>query len=177
MRKSKRIALDGILTAVALVIFVVEQLIPLPIPVPGVKLGLSNVVTLFAVFAIGPIDGGIILLARIVLGSLYAGQLSSFLYSLAGGLLCYGLTLLLRRIVTEKQIFVCGVLGAIAHNVGQVCVAMLLTGTPEIIAYLPVLVAFGIATGLATGLIAQLLVQKLKKIPNHESASGTDKEE
>ena len=170
--KSKRIALDGILTAVALIIFMVEQLIPLPFPVPGVKLGLSNVVTLFAVFAISPIDGGIILFVRIALGSLFAGQLSSFLYSLAGGVLCYGVTLLLYKIVTEKQIFVCGVFGAIMHNVGQICVAILLTGTPGIVTYLPVLVGFGVATGLTTGLIAQLLVIKLKKHTHSENESG-----
>ena len=163
MKKSKRIALDGILTAVALVIFAVEQLIPLPFPVPGVKLGLSNIVTLFAVFAIGPIDGGIILLVRIALGSIFGGQLTSFLYSLAGGTLCYGVTLLLRLVINEKQIFVCGVFGAIAHNVGQILVAVLLTGTPSVLSYLPVLVAFGIGTGLITGLVAQTLVLRLKK--------------
>ena len=163
MKKSKRIALDGILTAVALVIFVVEQLIPLPFPVPGVKLGLSNIVTLFAVFAVGPIDGGIILLVRIALGSIFGGQLTSFLYSLAGGALCYGVTLLLRLVINEKQIFVCGVFGAIAHNVGQILVAVLLTGTPSVLSYLPVLVAFGIGTGLITGLVAQTLVLRLKK--------------
>ena len=97
--KTKRIALDALLTAIALIIFVVELLVPIPFPVPGVKLGLSNVVTLFALFACGPVDALIILLLRIGLGTIFGGNLSAILYSLAGGLLCYLVILLMRRAV------------------------------------------------------------------------------
>ena len=152
---TKRIAVDGVLTAAALIIFIVEQLIPLPVPVPGIKLGLSNVITLFAFFAIGPADAFVILITRIFLGSVFAGNLSAVLYSLTGGLLCYIVTFLLSFIVNNKQIWVCGVFGAVFHNVGQITVAVFLTGTKEIAYYLPILIIAGIVTGLFTGLVAQ----------------------
>ena len=159
---TRRIALDGILTAVALVIHIVEQLIPLPFPVPGVKLGLSNVVTLFAVFAISPLDAGVILLVRIFLGSVFSGQITALLYSLTGGILCYAATILLYKFLTKKQIWFCGIMGAIMHNIGQILVAVLLTQTPDILYYLPVLVVAAIATGLFTGSLAQFILRALK---------------
>lgn len=162
--KTKRIALDALLTAIALIIFVVELLIPLPFPVPGVKLGLSNIVTLFALFACGPVDALIILLLRIGLGTIFGGNLSAILYSLAGGLLCYFVILLMKKAIKPKQIWFCGVFGAIAHNVGQMAVATLVTGTPEILYYLPVLIIAAIVTGSLTGLTAQMIIQKTKKI-------------
>ncbi len=162
--KAKRIALNAVLTAIALTVYIIEQLIPLPLPVPGVKLGLSNIVTLFAMFALSPIDAAVILVARILLGSLFSGRITSLLYSAVGGILCYLATLLLKKIITEKQIWVCGVVGAIAHNVGQISVAALLTGSAAIFAYLPVLIAFAVVTGTATGLTAQLSVLKTQKV-------------
>lgn len=83
------------------------------------KLGLANIVTVYAMFLLGPADTLAILLCRIVLGSLFAGQLMSMLYSLGGGLSCYMVMLLLRKLLTKKQIWVCGIIGAIAHNIGQ----------------------------------------------------------
>lgn len=159
---ARRIALDGILTAVALVIHIVEQLVPLPFPAPGIKLGLSNVVTLFAVFAVGPLDAGIILLLRIVLGSVFSGQITALLYSLTGGILCYAVTLLLQKFLSEKQIWFCGIAGAVVHNIGQIVVAVLLTQTKEIFYYLPVLIVAAIGTGLFTGFTAQFLLKALK---------------
>ena len=85
-------------------------------------------------------------------------------YSLAGGLMCYLVMLLMRKIVTEKQIWVCSVFGAIAHNVGQIGAAIAVTRTPSLLAYLPVLMISGIAAGLFTGFAAQFAVQKLGKI-------------
>ncbi|MBR1747412.1 MAG: Gx transporter family protein [Clostridia bacterium] len=160
---AKRIAFDGILTAVALVLHVVEQLVPLPIPVPGVKLGLANVTTLFAAFAFGPVDAGIILLVRIFLGSLFSGQVTGLLYSLAGGSLCYLVTILLRRVLSDRQMWFCGIAGAIFHNIGQIIVAVFLTSTPEITYYLPVLIVAGTLTGLFTGLAAQFLLIAIKE--------------
>ena len=83
--RTKRIALCALLTAIALTIFVLEAQIPPLVPLPGVKLGLSNIVTLFALCALGPKESGAILLVRIVLGNLVTGQVSAILYSLAGG--------------------------------------------------------------------------------------------
>jgi len=151
----------ALLTAVALIIFVVEAQLPPLTPIPGIKLGLANIVTVYAMFRLGPRDTLFILLARILLGSVFAGQLMAMLFSLAGGLLCYLAMLALRRLLTEKQIWVCGVIGAVCHNLGQMAAALLLFQTGALLLYLPVLLLSGIVTGLFTGLCAQLLLKYL----------------
>lgn len=157
----RRLTRDALLTAFALAIYVVELQLPSLVPIPGVKLGLANIITLVAMFWLGPADAAGILFARIVLGGIFSGQLMSFVYSLAGGTLCYLATLLLRKIVTSKQIWVCGVFGAIAHNVGQIAVASAVVGASAL-AYLPALTVSGIITGLFTGLCAQFIVHRMK---------------
>lgn len=152
------------LTAIALTIFMVEAQIPAPFPVPGVKLGLANIVTVYAMFLLGPADALCILLCRIFLGSLFSGQLMTLFYSLGGGLLCYLVMLLLRKLVTKRQIWVCSVIGAVAHNIGQICVAIRITNTPGLIYYLPILMVSGILAGCFTGLCAQFLVNRMESI-------------
>ncbi len=158
----KRLARAAVLTAVALGIFIVELQLPHLAPIPGVKLGLANIVTVFAMFLLGPGDALAILLARILLGSLFSGQVMALAYSLAGGLLCYLLMLPLRRLLTVRQIWVCGVLGAVAHNIGQMAVALVVTGTAAILVWLPVLMVSGILAGLFTGLCAQFALRRLQ---------------
>ncbi len=158
---AKRIALDAILTALALIIFIVELQIPEIVPIPGVKLGLANVITLIAVFELGHADALMILLLRIGMGSMFSGRISAMLYSLAGGLLCYAVTLLLKKIVSDKQIWVCGVIGAMCHNIGQILVAVLITQTPALFAYFPVLMVSAVLTGAFTGGIATYTARRL----------------
>lgn len=159
--KAKKLAVSGLLTALALVIFVLEAQIPMPIPVPGVKLGLANIITVCAVYLLGKKEACGILLARIVLGSLFAG-FSTLPYSLCGGLLSILAVLLVQRVLNDKQIWVTGVVGGIAHNLGQMAMAVLITQTPSILVYLPVLLIFGILTGIFTGLCTQLCVTRLR---------------
>jgi len=158
--KTKKITVMALLTAIALTIFMVEAQIPPVVPLPGVKLGLSNIVTVFAVFALGPGEAAAILFCRIFLGSIFAGNFSSIFYSAAGGTLAILVTILLRKVLTKQQLWVAGCFGAVAHSVGQVAMAMLITGTPGLIVYLPMLVAISIVTGLFTGLCAQFLVNR-----------------
>ncbi len=160
---TKRIARMALLTAVALIIFIVEAQIPVPVPIPGIKLGLANIITVYAMFKLGPKDTLAILLCRIVLGSVFSGQMTTLLYSLAGGMLCYVAMLFLRRVVTENQIWVCSVIAAVCHNIGQIAVAMLIAQTAGLIIYLPVLMLSGIIAGLFTGLCAQFLLKRMKK--------------
>lgn len=163
MKKLKLLTYMSVLTAVALTIFVAEAQLPTLVPIPGIKLGLANIVTVYAVFALGPGPAAMILLARVILGSLFTGGMTIF-YSLAGGFCCYLVMLVMRKLVTRRQLWVCSVLGAMAHNVGQVAVAVLLTRTPAVAVYLPVLLVSGIITGLFTGLCAQFLLNRLDKI-------------
>lgn len=150
----------ALLSAIALTIFMVEAQIPLPVPVPGVKLGLSNIVTVFAVYALGAKEGALILAVRIFLGAVFAGNFSTIFYSAAGGACAILTTILLRRILKKDQLWVAGCLGAAAHSVGQMAMAVFLTGTPSLVLYLPVMVALGLITGGFTGLCAQFLVNR-----------------
>lgn len=159
----RKLALLALLTAVALTIFVVEAQFPLPVPVPGMKLGLSNIVTLFALSVFGWKEALAVVLVRIFLGNLITGQMMSLLYSLAGGLLSFVCMALVLRILKQNQLWVAGVIGGIAHNFGQMAVAVLVTRTPALLAYFPVLILCGIVTGALTGLCAQLLHQKLRR--------------
>ena len=158
--KTKKLTLLALLTAIALTIFMVEAQIPPLVPIPGIKLGLANIVTVFAVFALGPMDAVLVLAARIFLGAVFAGNFSTIFYSAAGGALAIAVTILLRKILTKKQLWVAGALGAVAHSIGQMAMAILLTGTPGLIVYLPVMIAVSIVTGTFTGLCAQFLVNR-----------------
>ena len=162
--KTKKLVLLALLSAIALTIFMIEAQIPALVPIPGIKLGLSNIVSVFTVFAIGPWEGAAVLFVRIFLGAVFSGNFSSILYSAAGGICAIAITMLLRRILSKKQLWVAGCLGAIAHSVGQMAMAVLVTGTPSIAIYLPVMIACGIVTGLFTGLCAQLLVNRGGKL-------------
>lgn len=157
----KRLCRMAVLTAVALGIYIAELQIPSIVPIPGVKLGLANIVTIYAIFKLSAPDAAAILTARILLGSIFAGQVTAFFYSAAGGLMCLLVMLVMRKIVTEKQIWVCSVIGAVAHNIGQIAAAIAITQTLSLIYYLPVLLLSGIITGLFTGLSAQFLVNRL----------------
>ncbi len=156
----KKLTGMGLLSAIALTIFMLEAQLPPLVPIPGVKLGLANIVTVFAVFALGPWQAAGILFVRIFLGAVFAGNFSTIFYSAAGGLLAIVTSIALRPILKQKQLWVAGCLGAVAHSVGQMAMAVLLTGTPALWIYLPFMVVCSILTGLFTGLCAQFLVNR-----------------
>lgn len=160
--KTKKLTLLALLSAIALTIFMVEAQIPALVPIPGVKLGLANIVTVFTVFVLGPREGAAVLFVRLFLGAVFAGNFSTIFYSAAGGVCAIGVTILMRKILTNKQLWVAGCLGAVAHSIGQMAMAVLLTGTPSLAVYLPVMIAISIVTGLFTGLCAQFLVNRGK---------------
>lgn len=158
----RRVALLGLLTAIALSIFMLEAQLPPVVPIPGVKLGLSNIVTVFTVFALGGREGAAVLACRVFLGAVFAGNFSTILYSAAGGALAILVTIGLRKILTKHQLWVAGALGAVAHSIGQMAMAVLVTGTPGLLLYLPVMIGVSILTGCFTGLCAQFLVNRGK---------------
>ena len=161
---TKKLTRMALLTAAALIIFMVEAQLPAPVPIPGVKLGLANVVTVYAMFALSPAQALAILVCRVFLGSVFSGQMMTLFYSLGGGLLCWCVMLFLRRVLTGKQIWVAGVFGAIVHNFGQILVAIALTRTPGLIVYLPILTVSGILTGAFTGTAAQALIDRMERL-------------
>jgi heptaprenyl diphosphate synthase len=154
----------ALLTAAALSLFLVEAQIPLPIPIPGVKLGLSNIVTVCAVYLLGAREGAMILSVRIFLGAVFSGNFGTIFYSAAGGFLAILTTIGLKFILQENQLWICGCLSAIAHSIGQMAMAVLLTQTPSLLIYLPVLILCSIFTGIFTGLCAQVLIKRGKNL-------------
>lgn len=160
--KTKKLTQLSLLSAIALTIFMVEAQIPALLPIPGVKLGLANIVTVFAVFALGAKEGAAVLFVRIFLGAVFAGNFSTIFYSAGGGVCAIGVTILLKKILTGKQLWVAGALGAVAHSIGQMAVAIFMLGTPSLIVYLPVMIVISIITGCFTGLCAQFLVNRGK---------------
>ena len=161
--KTNRLTRLALLTTIALIIFTVEAQIPVPVPFPGVKLGLANVVTVYAAFTMLPGETLMILLARIILGSLFTGNMLAMLYSLGGGALCILVTLPLARLLARDQMWIASIAGAVFHNLGQIIVAALVMKTAAVFVYLPPLFISGVITGTFTGLAAQALTNRLSK--------------
>jgi len=167
----RKLTMMALLTAVALIVFVIESQIPIPVPVPGVKLGLANAVTLFALFYSGGKERGknsltvvnifMILVCRIVLGALLTGRIVALIYSFSGGLLSFAVQAAMKQFISNKQIWACSAVSSVFHNIGQIIAAILVTGTPSIAAYLPVLIISGVITGILTGLVAQFCVMRI----------------
>ena len=160
---TKKLTKLALLAGVALVMFVIELQIPSPFPIPGIKLGLSNIITVAALVLYGWKEALAVLLVRIGLGAVITGQLGALPYALAGGLVSFLVMCLFRRLLTEKQLWVMSVLGGFCHNLGQLGMAILITKTPALVAYLPVLLLSGMLAGLFTGLCAQLVIKRIKK--------------
>ncbi len=154
----------ALLTAIALTIFMIESHIPPLVPIPGIKLGLANIVTVFAVFAMGPKEAASILFVRVFLGAVFAGNFSTILYSGAGGLAAILITIALRKILTHNQLWVAGALAAIGHSVGQMAMAIAISRTPGLAVYLPMMIVCSIITGIFTGLCAQFVLNRGKTI-------------
>lgn len=164
VKGTRRITLLALLTAIALTIFMIEAQLPVLVPIQGVKLGLANIITVYAVFVLGPGDALLILCARVFLGAVFSGQMMTLLYSMGGGLLAWLAMVGLRKLLTRKQIWLCSPVAAVFHNLGQLLVAAGVMKTWAVMAYLPYLLLSGIITGLFTGLCAQFLIGRLDKI-------------
>lgn len=167
MTKARRIALCGVLTALALALSLAERMIPIQllIPIPGVKLGLANVVTMFALLFLKPRDAYAILLCRVCLAAIFAGSVTSFLFSLLGGMLALTTTWILLR-WKDRTFTMFGISAAAAamHDIGQIMAAILVMGTTDVVAYLPLLLVSAIPMGLLTGAMIQVLSAHLKAI-------------
>lgn len=160
--KAKRIAELSVLTAVSLIIFIVELQIPNPFPIPGIKLGLANIITVFAVYHYKAYEVAMIVTVRLLLGSVFSGNFMALIYSAFGAFLCLLGMLLLKRMIDEKHIWIASIFGAVLHNTGQIIAAVIVTQTAEIVAYYPFLLVSGCLAGAFTGLCAQLIMPRIK---------------
>ena len=148
-----RITRLALLTAIALTIFMAEAQLPV-LPIPGVKLGLANIVTVYAMFALGPRDALLVLSSRVFLGAVFSGQMMTLFYSGAGGLLSWSMLALLRRPLGRERIWLASPVSALFHNLGQLLAAAGIARSWAVLAYLPYLVLAGCAAGLFTGVAA-----------------------
>ena len=161
---TRQLTLCAVLTALALGLSYMENFIPLGllIPLPGIKLGLANIVTIFALYALGPAQALLILIARCTLGAVFAGNLNALLFSLMGGLSAMMVMIGLSRL-RRLSIYGVSMGGAAAHNCGQVAAAMVTLGNAAPLAYLPVLLAVSLLSGTLTGYLSGLLFRALEQ--------------
>lgn len=159
---TKQLTLCAVLTAMALALSYLENFFPLSlaIPIPGVKLGLANIVTVFALYALGPGQALMILIARCFLGAVFAGNMNALIFSLLGGVTAMGMMILLSRF-RKLSVYGVSVGGAAAHNCGQVAAAIITLGNSAPLYYLPILLGVSLFTGALTGLIAATLFKAL----------------
>ena len=166
MKKTKTLALCAVLLALALALSYAERFLPLQllIPLPGVKLGLANIVSLVALYGLGRKYAFGILLPRCILGAIFGGGISGLLFSLTGGLLAMGVMALCQK-SRIFSVYGVSILGAAAHNVGQILAAMLLMQSVYIGAYLPYLLVVAVFTGFAIGAAGAGVLRMLKTVP------------
>ncbi len=161
--KVKNITAVSLLSATALILFVIEAQIPALVPVPGIKLGLSNVVTVFAAYAMSRKKAGLVLCIRVILGGIFAGQALALIYSICGALLSYALLCAVKDVFTKNQMWAVSGFCAIAHNAAQLCAAALIMRTYAVFWYAPILCISGIITGVFTGFAAQFTLRGMDK--------------
>ena len=174
MKQTRRLTLCAVLLSLALVLSYMERFFPLLliVPLPGVKLGLANIVSLVALYILGGKSAYLILILRCVLASAFGGGISSLMFSLSGGILSM-LAMILSRRLPFLSIYGVSILGAAAHNIGQICIAMALMNSVYIGAYLPYLLIVALFTGFATGAAGAGVLRILGSIdPNARTTRG-----
>ena len=163
-RSAQNIALSGLLTSLMLVFGLIERQFPLTAAIPGVKLGLANSVLLYSLYMLGIKQSVILMLLKALMSWLIYTNMNAMFYSLAGGVLSLLAMIILYRM---KGVSIVGVsaIGAVFFNVGQILMAVVMLGTPQlIVTYLPILMISGVVTGVLTGVVAQMVMKHLKAI-------------
>ena len=160
---TKTLTTCAVLAALALALSYMESFFPLAlvIPLPGVKLGLANIVTVYALYALGAPSALAVLVVRCLLGSLFAGNASALIFSLLGGL-CAMLVMIVLHALPRLSVYGVSVGGAAAHNAGQVAAAMLTLGSAAPLVYLPFLLVVSVFTGALTGFVASLFFRAMR---------------
>ena len=158
-----KVAYFGVFTALALIFSYVESLIPIQLGIPGVKLGLANLIIVIALYKMSIKEAYILSVVRIVLAGFMFGNLFAILYSLAGGMLSLTMMCILKR--TDKfSVFGVSMAGGVLHNIGQLLMAAIVLESVSIGYYFPVLLISGLATGFVIGVISNEMMKRLKKL-------------
>jgi len=168
MRKTNRldthrIALSGLLTAMMLVLGYVESLLPIPGGIPGIKLGLSNGLLIFAVYMLGPWVSLVLMVLKVTLSGFLFGGVSAMAFSMAGGVVSLTAMILLKRVRGLSPVVV-SMIGGAAHNAGQVALAMVILETGKLMYYMAVLMLVGLGMGAVTGIAAASVLRHMSRI-------------
>jgi len=165
MLNTRKLVFFSLLVTLGTTLHVFEAVLPNPLPFPGVKLGLANIVTLLAIYMYGLREGLVVAVLRVLLGSLLIGTLLSvsFMMSLTGAVISSLVMALLYKYIRAFSILGVSMAGAVSHNVGQLLMASYLIETKSIFFYLPVLIIVGLPTGFLTGYISRMLFMYLQK--------------
>ena len=161
--RNKLIAYIGLFTACGILFGYVEYLLPLPIGIPGVKIGLSNIITVCSIYLLGAAPAGIVLILRVLLSGLLFGNTYSMLYGLAGGIAAF-LVMLLSYRFNWFSILGLSAAGGVFHNIGQLAVAAFTISSLNLFYYLPILLISGILSGLAVGFLSQIIIKRLIRV-------------
>ena len=159
--ETRKVARMGLLLALSMILSYVETLIPAFVAVPGVKIGLANIVIVFALYTLGDMEAISLSLIRVLLSSLLFGSVLSLLYSFSGALLSLVGMVLMKKVKIFSTTVV-SVIGGVLHNLGQILVACLVLETDVLLYYLPVLILSGTITGAVIGIIASLVIKRLE---------------
>lgn len=165
MNKTTKMIFISLIVAQALVLHVIEGMIPLPIGIPGAKLGLANIFTIISLYILGFKSTVVVVILRVALATMFGGTLSSFLFSLSGGLLSLFSMAIIKNLLKDK-VSIIGVsgAGAVSHNIGQLLVASFIVRNWTVMMYLPVLTFIGIGTGIFIGIAANYIIWHMSKI-------------
>jgi len=178
MNKTTKMIFISLIVAQALVLHVVEGMIPVPIGIPGAKLGLANIFTIISLYILGFKSTVIVVVLRVALATMFGGTLSSFLFSLSGGLLSLFSMTIIKNLLKDK-VSIIGVsgAGAVSHNIGQLMVASYIVRNWNVMMYLPVLTFIGIGTGIFIGITANYIIGHMSKIKAVNRISRLKEEE
>lgn len=167
-KNTVQITLGGVLTALALIFSYIESMIPIPVPIPGIKLGVANIAIITVLYVLGSRQAVLINLLRITLTAVLFGNFNSFLFSMAGGILSLAVMILLKHMKVFSIIGV-SVAGGVCHNIGQITAAVFLMNTTAIYYYLPALLVAGIITGIVIGMVGGLVIQRVLPVIKKEA--------
>ena len=157
-KQAQRVALCGMLLALMLVLGFVESQIPVAVGIPGIKLGLSNGVLIFAVYMLGAPTSFLLMGLKVLLSGMLFGSPSAMMYAFAGGVLSLTSMCLLKHLKGISPVVV-SMIGGLMHNVGQVTLAIIILHTPQLLYYMAILMAVGMVTGCATGVAANTVIK------------------
>lgn len=160
MMNTHKIALVGVLTAAAIVVSILESFIP-SVGIPGVKLGLANILIIITLYEIGVVEAILVNLIRVFITGLLRGTLMSmgFLMSLTGAVLSLGIMILFYLLIKQFSVIGVSVIGSLFHVTGQILIAMIFLGTAYIIFYLPIIAISAIITGVFVGLVSGAIIK------------------